>query len=161
MSAAAINCVIAHCSSPRETYKTLDYTDCKFVNCTFYGNEAAQITGTNYNCLFLNNDSIETSAPETSNVYASDGKAYRNAEPIQLFAPALGDFHPLPGSAVFGAGDTRYLTTDCPVTLPAGMEMQDMDGTPIDLTGEHVAVGAYQTAKTPQYGGILLRPVHQ
>jgi len=156
MGANVVNSVIAHCSTPSSDV-TLSYTDCKFVNCTFYGNEAAQITGTSRNCLFLGNDSDETNGVnEPTNLYGSDGKAYRNTEPVQLFAPALGDFHPLPGSAVFGAGDTRYLTTDCPVTLPAGMEMQDMDGTPIDLTGEHVAVGAYQAAKTPQYGGIHL-----
>jgi len=159
MNSSVINCVISRCRAAYGNYKTIAYSSCKFANCTFYGNTCAQLETDNYrNCLFVGNGSTETTATGAvgSNIYATQGMSYSNAKPIQLFAPAIGDFHPLQDSDVFGAGETRYLTTECPVILPAGMELRDMDGELIDLTKETCSVGAYQSAKIPEYGGVLL-----
>ena len=126
------------------------------VNCTIYGNKSAQVSTPNcFNCLFVDNGSVETNGTDliSSNVYASPGKDYCNEEmEFPLFAPAAGDFHPLPGSAAIGAGDPSKISL---VTLPSGTEIRDMDGNLIDLTKEHINAGAYQTPKTPRYGAVL------
>ena len=155
----AINCVIAHCRliySDEGKYVTLSYSaDDKLVNCTFYGNEDARVLTANcYNCLFVGNGSDETNGTViASNIYATQGKKYANANPFQLFAPALGDFRPLPDSAALGAGDPSKLSI---VELPAGTELRDMDGNLIDTASGTIAAGAYQLPKAPTYGGIML-----
>jgi hypothetical protein len=137
-------------------YVTLSYhDDDKLVNCTIYGNEDAKVRTENcYNCLFVGNGSDETNGTViASNIYATQGKKYANAGPFQLFAPALGDFRPLPDSAALGAGDPSKLSI---VKLPAGTELRDMDGNIIDTASGTIAAGAYQLPKTPTYGGIML-----
>ena len=165
---AAINSVIVNCrlvtadGDISATYLTLcsgDSSQSKMVNCTFYGNGSPWVTTSDcYNCLFAGNycaKSAETNGVSinASNVYASDGREYRTAGPGQMFAPALGDYHPLPDSAAIGTGDPSYLST---ITLPAGTELRDMDGNLIDTNAAHIAAGAYQTPKTPKYGGVLV-----
>jgi len=152
----AINSVMASCRVIYSGYDTLSQSsEDKLVNCTIYGNEDARVMTANcYNCLFVGNGSDETNGTViASNVYATQGKKYANAEPFQLFAPALGDFHPLPDSAALNAGDPSKLSQ---VALPAGTELRDMDGNLIDTSAEHITVGAYQTPKTPAYGGVMI-----
>lgn len=162
-SGDALFCVMAHCrlinESSSSRFCTLDDGNGSIVNCTIYGGSSVRPSSYGcYNCLFLGNKRSETNgANEAANVYASHGAAYRNAEPQQLNAPALGNFRPLPSSAVFGAGETRYLTTECPLELPADMVIRDMDGTPVDLTGDRVAAGAYITPETPKYNPEVRR----
>jgi len=165
---AAINSVISNCrlvttsGGISGTYFPLcsgSSSQSKLVNCTIYGNGSSYVpTAHCYNCLFAGNycaKSAETNgiSIEVSNVYASDGREYRTAGPCQMFAPALGDYHPLPDSAALGAGDPSYLST---IKLPAGTELRDMDGNLIDTSAAHIASGAYQTPKTPKYGGVLI-----
>ena len=152
----AINSVFARCRVIISGYDTLSQSsEDKLVNCTIYGNEDARVmTADCYNCLFVGNGSDETNGTViASNIYATQGKKYANAEPFQLFAPAFGDYHPLPDSAALNAGDPSKLSK---ITLPAGMEYRDMDGNLIDTSAEHIAAGAYQTPKTPAYGGVML-----
>lgn len=88
----------------------------------------------------------------TSNVYASRGKPYSNASPLQLVDPAAGDFRPLKNSDVLGAGESRYLADDRFIDLPPGMVLRDYCGNEIDLTGERIAAGACQVADPEKYG---------
>ena len=144
----AINTLVAGCQL-LDSGTTLNYhsTD-KFINCTFYGNQAAQVNASAcYNCLFAGNLSVETNGTSVvaSNVYASPGRDYcnePNANP--LYAPYLGDFHPITGSVAIGAGDPSKLTS---ITLPKGTELRDLDGNLIDTSAEHINAGAFQTAK--------------
>ena len=153
----AVNSVFAHCRSLASGASTLSYSsDDKLVNCTIYGNKQACVKTANcFNCLFVGNGSVETNGTDViaSNVYASDGTDYRTVSLFQLLSPALGDYHPLADSAAIGVGDPRKLSI---ITLPSGMEIRDMDGDLIDTTAEHINAGAYQTPKTPAYGGVLL-----
>ena len=153
----AINSVIAHCRVLTSGYTSLSKgSEDRLVNCTIYGNKSATVDTANcFNCLFVGNGSVETNgtAVIASNVYASNGTGYSTASLFQLFAPALGDYHPLPGSAALGAGDPSKLSV---VPLPSGMEVRDMDGNLIDANAGQIAAGAYQTPKTPAYGGVML-----
>ena len=155
----AINSVIASCrlSSGTASHNTVcTPSTSKLINCTIYGCKPSRVATDNcFNCIFLGNGGVETNGIplDASNIYASDGREYRNAEPFQLFAPALCDYHLLPNSDAIGVGDPSHLST---ITLPAGTEIRDMDGNLIDLTAENINAGAYQTPKTPQYGGVQL-----
>ena len=165
-AADAINCVFTKCEHS-SSYYTLLNNSCKIVNCTIYGCKApaTYVNGTTYsrqyNCVFIGNnasDGTETNGLSRANVYATTGRAYKNASPDQLFAPVFDDFHPVAGSITATAGETKWLTTSCPITLPEALESEkyiDMDGKTINTNGETIAAGAYQTTKTPQYGGIM------
>ena len=159
----AINTLVAGCQlldSDNSTLTLAYHEGDKLVNCTFYGNESAQVNSTNcFNCLFVGNLSVETNGTSVSasNVYASPGRDYCN-EPMEfpLVAPYFGDFHPVSGSVAIGAGDPSKLST---VTLPSGTEICDLDGNPIDTTAEHINAGAFQTAKTAperKYGAAFI-----
>ena len=162
--ANAVNCVFTKCTNDQTVYGFF-YGSGYMVNCTVFGSKStAAISGTKiYNCVFTGNNTtaknVETNGSyEAANIYTTTGKNYRNATPDQLFAPALGDFHPVAGSKTMTMGQTKYLTTSCPFTLPAELADEmflDFEGTPIDTNRETVAAGAIQTPKTPKYGGIL------
>ena len=160
----AINTVVAGCQllDTDNTSYTLIYHDSnRLVNCTIYGNESAKVNAVDcYNCLFAGNLSVETNGTSVSasNVYASPGRDYCN-EPNEnpLFAPYLGDFHPITGSVAIGAGDPSKLSL---ITLPKGTEIRDLDGNLIDTSVEHITAGAFQTAKTRpeiehKYGAVF------
>ena len=153
---STINSVIAGCQVMASGYCALSGSLDVLVNCTISGNKSAQVAAANcFNCLFVGNGSVETNGTDliASNVYASPGRDYCNEEmEFPLFAPAAGDFHPLPDSAAIGAGDPDKISA---VTLPSGTEIRDMDGNLLDLTKEHINAGAYQTPKTPRYGAVL------
>lgn len=158
--ANAINCVFTKCEF-NGSYYTLALS-CNLVNCTIFGSKSAapDANTKTYNCVFFGNhsDSVETHGTGASNVYASASASYKNASSEQLFAPVFDDFHPLTGSFTTTAGGTEFLTTNCPFALPASLEGEkyvDMDGITINTNGETIAAGAYQTPKTPQYGGIM------
>ena len=156
---SAINSVFTHCrtmATSSDTYTLSWNTTDILVNCTIYGNEDAKVETTDcYNCLFVGNASEEVTdeTVAAANVYASQGREYANAEPFQLFAPAFGDYHPLPSSSVIGAGDSSKLSK---ISLPSGVEYRDMDGELIDTSIGHIAAGAYQSVKTPLYGGVMI-----
>lgn len=157
-SSAAICSVITGCRLVNLSYNTLGYNSL-LCNCTIYGNRVAGIsssdpsTSTWRNCLFLENAGVEANGVElTSNVYASEGKDYSNACPLQLVDPAAGDFRPLKNSDVLGAGESRYLADDRFIDLPPGMVLRDYCGNEIDLTGERIAAGACQVADPEKYG---------
>lgn len=156
-ASAAICSVITGCRL-HLSYDSLAYVSL-FCNCTFYGNMVAGIMSSNKNssnwrnCLFLDNTGDEMNGVElASNVYASEGKDYSNACPLQLVDPAAGDFRPLKNSDVLGAGESRYLADDRFIDLPPGMELRDYCGNEIDLTGERIAAGACQVADPEKYG---------
>ena len=159
----AINTVVAGCQLLDASYTTLSYhSGDRLVNCTFYGNKAGQVNTLNcYNCLFAGNLSNEKTNKTVvaSNVYASPGRDYCN-EPNEfpLFAPYLGDFHPITGSVAIGVGDPSKFSL---ITLPSGTEIRDLDGNLIDTTAEHITAGAFQTAKTRpetehKYGAVFI-----
>lgn len=157
-SSAVICSVITGCRLMSTSYNTLGY-NVQLCNCTIYGNTVAGIsssdtsTSTWRNCLFLENIGDEANGVElTSNVYASKGKEYSNACPLQLVDPAVGDFRPLKNSDVLGAGESRYLAEDSFIDLPQGMVLRDYYGNEIDLTGERIAAGACQAADPEKYG---------
>ena len=164
--ANAVNCIFTKCAHS-SSYYSLGYGSSYFVNCTVFGSKSTQIIADAkaYNCVFTGNNTtannVETNGVPghmDANVFTTTGKNYRNATPDQLFAPALGDFHPVAGSKTMTMGQTKYLTTSCPFTLPAELADEmflDFEGTPIDTNGTTVAAGAIQTPKTPKYGGIL------
>lgn len=165
--ADAVNCVFTKCTNDKGSYPSFFYAEGRMVNCTVFGSKStAALSGAAsriYNCVFTGNNTtaknVETNGLyEAANIYTTTGKNYRNATPDQLFAPALGDFHPVAGSKTMTMGQTEYLTTSCPFTLPAELADEmflDFEGTPIDTNGTTVAAGAIQTPKTPKYGGIL------
>jgi len=159
--ANAINCVFTKCAHGN-SYYGLTYGSCNMVNCTVFGCKAGGTIDDSkqYNCVFLGNhsSSVENKGTSASNVYATASASYKNASVEQLFAPVFDDFHPLTGSFTMTAGGTEFLTTNCPFALPDNLKAEmyiDMDGKTIDTNGTTVAAGAYQTPKTPQYGGIM------
>ncbi|MBP3406839.1 MAG: hypothetical protein J6N18_12110, partial [Kiritimatiellae bacterium] len=150
----AVCSVVTGCDLSHGNYTTLESAS-KFCNCTFYGNKDPQMKSSDYrNCLFLGQTKDETNSVGVieSNVYASKGKDYSTACPLQLVDPESGDFRPLKNSDVLGAGETRYLTTERIVDLPPGFVLKDYCGNDIDLSGERVAAGACQMADTQKYG---------
>ena len=157
-ASAAICSVITGCRL-HSSYDSLAHVSL-FCNCTFYGNMVAGIgssdmTSSNWrNCLFLENTGVETNGMGTltSNVYASRGKPYSNASPLQLVDPASGDYRPLKNSDALGAGESRYLAADSFIDLPQGMVLRDYCGNVIDLSGERIAAGACQVADPEKYG---------
>ena len=164
--ADALNCVFTKCTN-NNSYYGFFYGGGSMVNCTIFGSKSSQIISASkaYNCVFTGNNTtannVETNGVPgymDANVFTTTGKNYVNATPDQLFAPALGDFHPVAGSTTVTMGQTKYLTTSCPFTLPdelADEMFLDFEGTPIDTNGTTVAAGAIQTPKAPKYGGIL------
>ena len=150
----AVCSVVTGCDLTHGNYSTLESSS-KFCNCTFYGNKDPQMKSSDYrNCLFLGQTKDETNSVGVieSNVYASKGKDYGNACPLQLVDPDAGDFRPLKNSDVLGAGETRYLTTERIVDLPPGFVLKDYCGNDIDLSGERVAAGACLSPDTRKYG---------
>jgi len=150
----AVCSVVTGCDLSHGDYSTLESSS-KFCNCTFYGNKDPQMKSSDYrNCLFLGQTKDETNSVGVieSNVYASKGKDYGNACPLQLVDPDAGDFRPLKNSDVLGAGETRYLTTERIVDLPPGFVLKDYCGNDIDLSGERVAAGACLFPDMRKYG---------
>ena len=165
-NSAVLNSVITGCASGKN-HNLVSGNGSSLINCTVYGNASAKITAENcFNCIFAGNRSVVSKGAElnvetnlsnrAANIYASEDREYANADAALLFAPALGDFHPLPGSAVLMAGESKWLGGDCPVTLPKDLVLRDMDGEVIDLSDGTIAAGAYQKVKTPRFGGVLL-----
>lgn len=162
--ANAVNCIFTKCTN-HNSYYGFFYAEGRMVNCTVFGSKstAALAEARIYNCVFLGNNTtaknVETNnLNEAANIYATTGKNYNNATPDQLFAPAFNDFHPVTGSKTLTMGQTEYLTTSCPFSLPEELADEmffDFEGTPINTNGTTVAAGAIQTPKTPKYGGIL------
>ena len=149
----AVCSVVTGCDLTHGNYSTLESSS-KFCNCTFYGNKDPQMKSSDYrNCLFLGQTKDETNSVGVieSNVYASKGKDYSTACPLQLVDPESGDFRPLKNSDVLGAGETRYLTTERIVDLPPGFVLKDYCGNDIDLSGERVAAGACLSPDTRKY----------
>ncbi len=154
-NAAFLNCVIVRNRCPDNETTTspvpLMY-NITAVNCTISGNRSSNMGAGSklYNCI-LNCNAADTSAvtAEDTVTTSADGR-------IQLVGPAVADYRPLSTSAAVGRGKTKWLTTDIPITLPAGTDMRDFEGNDIDLTGETVTAGAYQQTVTPKYGGIYI-----
>ena len=63
----------------------------------------------------------------------------------QFVSSAFYDFHPLSTGDCVGRGDGAYLLN---VPMPEGYTYHDLDGVPVPTNGT-VAVGAYQTVRTP------------
>ncbi|MBR6586229.1 MAG: hypothetical protein IKK82_02300, partial [Kiritimatiellae bacterium] len=96
----AVCSVVTGCDLSHGDYSTLESSS-KFCNCTFYGNKDPQMKSSDYrNCLFLGQTKDETNSVGVieSNVYASKGKDYSTACPLQLVDPESGDFRPLKNS---------------------------------------------------------------
>ena len=122
-----------------------------FYSCLGYaGGRGAKF----YNCA-LNLISNTELAHSWDNVLTvTNYNTYGRADGVYFFvAPATGDFRPLAGSAIVGGGLTSYLKNV--ITLPAGTEMKDYNGNPLDLTKETCDAGPVQGAVTVAGGGLF------
>ena len=154
-NAAFLNCVIVRNRCPDNettTNPTHLFVGITAVNCTIAGNRSSNMGNLSklYNCV------LNCNASDGSGVDAQDTVTKAADGLIQLVGPAIADYRPLSTSAAVGRGKTKWLTTDLPISLPAGTDMRDFEGNDIDLTGETVTAGAYQHTVTPKYGGIYI-----
>ena len=121
------------------------------VNCTFFG-----CTGCGagrwvnvYNCNFCYQEGAEVVQGYTrdiQNTYGAGDAQY------SLFAPAVGDFRLIAGTKAENGGLTDYLLNA--IVLPAGTEMTDFNGNPIDTTKTTCDAGAVQGAKAAAFGRL-------
>ena len=139
----ASDCQIALCSWMRE-----------IVGCTFADNyvpTVIQIANgtaiTSVNCkiknCYLDGASITTTEEYSTIDHTVTGWG-------ELVAPILGDYRPLAGGALAGAGDSAALDL-----YPAGFRDKDIFGN-LRTTGGQVSIGAVEPAVTPQGGRVIL-----
>lgn len=107
-----------------------------------------------YNSVFSNHSGNDLFA-EKEGVYSSPSEYYScygktNTNDRTLFAPALGDFRPLAGSALENGGLTEYVTNS--IVLPPGTEMKDFYGNAFDLSRATCDAGAVQGTVTAVSG---------
>ena len=114
------------------------------VNCTFFAN-SGPIGGTAYNCIFAGTGTEPSSA---SSIHTADG--YH-----QLFAPAFGDYRPIPGSAALTRGDAGNLGQATLHTYSLGKgNLTDYNGNTYPSSGT-IAAGAIQDESPVPAGGAL------
>ena len=158
------SCIVSHCKEPNTSTKYGVAAQAVAVNCTFFGNKTclAPETGSyalgNSNCIIAGDGCYEfPSATSTST--AVDGFH-------QLFAPAVGDYRPLPGSRAATLGDAAYLNgqftviDDAKPLVNGVRTLVDFAGNPYPASGT-IAAGAVQEVAPPPAGGALQFDIDQ
>lgn len=154
-SATLINCSVSRSVTDRSGSGVL--RACTLYNCTIADNRGAYaLSGSSkaYNCLILlSGDALtDGGAVELTDCVTDDTAAHGF---MQVMAPTIGDFSPLPGSDALGAGTYANLSG---LSLPEGVSQYvDLDGQPIVADGSgKVTAGCVQAAGVPAAGGLYL-----
>ncbi|MBQ3289924.1 MAG: hypothetical protein IJH50_10975 [Kiritimatiellae bacterium] len=160
--AHAHSCVIQHCAESGTNPQGLAI-QVTAVNCTFFGNKTYLAPEVNnrmysYNCIIAGDGNYEFPYSRTTST-AVDGF-------YQLFAPAVGDYRPLPGSRAATLGDAASLSGQVTVIDEAkplinGVRtLVDYAGNPYPSSGT-IAAGAVQEIAPAPAGGALQFDIDQ
>lgn len=124
--------------------------NCRCVNTLIAATESTGYNryGACYNTLFT---SIGGTAMGTTS-----SPTYKNCANTAsgVFSPATGDYRPVAGREADGTGLSLYLTNA--LALPAGIEMKDFNGNPIDLTKPTCDIGPVQGAVEADFGHVIV-----
>ena len=154
--AHAHSCVIQHCAESGTNPQGLAL-QVTAVNCTFFGNKAYLAPESSnkmysYNCIIAGDGNYEFPHTRTTST-ATDGF-------YQLFAPAVGDYRPLPDSRAATLGDAGYLSgqvtviDDAKPLINGVRTLVDYAGNPYPASGT-IAAGAVQEIASAPAGGAL------
>ena len=155
--------IIAHCTENGTSYGLAIQVTA--VNSTFFANRTClgPTSGSNmpklYNCIVAGDGAYEPSSVTASTTTATDGF-------YQLFAPAVGDYRPLPASRAATLGNASYLTGQVNVIDEAkplinGVRtLVDYEGNPYPASGT-IAAGAVQEIAPAPAGGALQFDIDQ
>ncbi len=141
------SCIVSHCSQPSSASDALCQGSTA-VNCTFFAN--ANKTGCSYayNCIFAGGASGEPTS--TTSTHSTDGY-------YQIFAPAIGDYRPVAGSAAIGIGDPSKLLEVKIHDHNTRSTIADYNGVPYPASDSApINAGAIQETATPAGGALQL-----
>ena len=143
---ALYNCVIAG-NAARSGYKTdaaaIDYTTADIVNCTFVNNGGVAIGASGKTNFAPKNCYIAGNGSDTISSYIQLDESSVSAVNGLVMAPALGDYRPVAGGALVGAGSTDALSA-----IPEEYRGYDFLGNARTTDGK-VTIGAIEGAVTP------------
>ena len=155
--AHAHSCVISHCVEPVTSTKYGLAAQAVAVNCTFFANktclapESGSYRMYSYNCIIAGDGNYEFPYSGSTST-AMDGFH-------QLFAPAVGDYRPFPGTRAVTLGDAANLSqvavpNDVKPLINGVRTLVDYAGNSYPSTGT-IAAGAIQEVAPPPAGGAL------
>lgn len=160
------NCLVVRNAGLKPAVEAVSYVldNGVVVNCTFSGNAGRAMgdyPGTVKNCIFSVNGDVKFIADGTHNasygyclVDKNGGKltdtCIKPEDNLQLFAPARGDYRPLPTSLAVGAGDVGALEM-----IPVEYRDKDFGGNP-RMSGGKVNIGCYETPSPQPASGAAV-----
>ena len=151
----AHSCIISHCVESVTSTKYGLAAQAVAVNSTFFANKTclAPETGSyrlySYNCIIAGDGNYEFPYSKTTST-ATDGF-------YQLFAPAVGDYRPLPGSRAATLGDAANFTQidvidDVKPLINGVRTLVDYAGNPYPSSGTVVSGAIQEIAPAPAGG---------